>query len=348
MHRATFLVVGLIFAITAEDICTKSDPDSSCSQLGKYTPEEHRELADKFNQDGFVILRNHFDKEIISQWYDNFLPLLTSHISYLNNTNTVPNRGKNRFYVTLPFKAPFNNPAIYEDYDIMSILPLIIGDNFVMCQLATDTPLFGSVYQDIHRDCKSLFPELIEFEDDRQSFVNIPSFQLALNFPLVNITVSKDNGPFEGIRGTHRMSIKRGMDLFEDEKNKEYTLERLYMNVGDVMIRDVRGLHRGTPNNYNPNGIRLKSNDDVTFTDCDELLTSGIVEDSARPMVVIGYSREWLNRNEVNIQIEKNDRETLSKLGKSMLRYNPIVEKIKLEETYNVFAFQDNGTSQDV
>ena len=315
---------------------------------GKYTPEEHRELADKFNQDGFVILRNHFDKKLLSQWYENFLPLLTSHVSYLNDTKTVPNRGKNRFYVTLPFKEPFSDPAIYEDHDIMSILPSIIGDNFVMCQLATDTPLFGSIYQDIHRDCKSLFPELIEFEDDTQSFVNIPSFQLAVNFPLVDVTVEKDNGPFEVIPGTHRMSIARGMDLLDDKNNDKHKLEAVHMNVGDVMIRDVRGLHRGTPNNHNPRGTELKSDSDETFTDCQEILTSGIIEDSGRPMVVIGYSREWLHRNEVNVQIEKKDFNGLSKFAQNMLRFNPIVDKITLEETYNVFAYQDDGSTQDV
>ena len=57
----------------------------------------------------------------------------------------------------------------------------------------------------------------------------------------------------------------------------EARLEPVLMQLGDVMIRDVRGLHRGTPNRAG----------------------------TSRPMVVIGYSRRWLFRPEVSIQIPK-------------------------------------------
>ena len=44
---------------------------------------------------------------------------------------------------------------------------------------------------------------------------------------------------------------------------------------GNVMIRDVRHIHRGTPN----------------------------LSETPRPMVVVGYSRRWLFRPEVNIRV---------------------------------------------
>src|SRR6218665_492614 len=68
------------------------------------------------------------------------------------------------------------------------------GREPVLCQLATDTPLKGSDYQIWHSDTPPLFPEL----DDNDT----PSFQLAVNFPLCDVT--DDNGPFETTFGTHR------------------------------------------------------------------------------------------------------------------------------------------------
>lgn len=80
------------------------------------------------------------------------------------------------------------------------------------------------------------------------------------------------------------------------------------------MVRDVRGLHRGTPN-------------------CTK---------EPRPMVVIGYSRKWLNRPEVSIQVPKAELEKLSPRARNMLRLNPVVESIPdgpLTETYKSFAY---------
>src|SRR5436190_1380396 len=58
----------------------------------------------------------------------------------------------------------------------------------------------------------------------------------------------------------------------------EIPLEPVLMRRGDVMIRDVRHVHRGTPNPW----------------------------PIPRPMVVIGYSRRWLFRPEVQIRVPRD------------------------------------------
>ena len=70
--------------------------------------------------------------------------------------------------------------------------------------------------------------------------------------------------------------------------NSSVSLKTLYIRYG-ILIRDVRGLHRGTPN----------------------------VADIPRPMVVVGYSRKWLRRPEVGINIPQT--------AKRLLRYESIV-----------------------
>ena len=38
------------------------------------------------------------------------------------------------------------DPVIYEDPDILAIVQHLVGEDPVMCQLATDTPVRGSEY----------------------------------------------------------------------------------------------------------------------------------------------------------------------------------------------------------
>ncbi len=248
---------------------------------GRYSEAEIAAFADRFDADGFVVLPGHFDTERLRGWRTAFQPLLDAHLAREGDKQ---NRGSHRHYVTLPFAAPFNDPAIFEDADILAIVERVAGKNPVMCQLATDTPLRGSDYQPIHRDTPPLFPE-IGFEP--------PSYQLAVNFPLIDVT--PEHGPVEIARGTHRLPRADGEAMLA---RGDVRLEPHPMRLGDVMIRDVRGLHRGTPNRT----------------------------DEPRPMVVIGYSRNWLYRPEVSITVPRAEYEALSERAKALLRTNPIVD----------------------
>jgi ectoine hydroxylase-related dioxygenase (phytanoyl-CoA dioxygenase family) len=98
-------------------------------------------------------------------------------------------------------------------------------------------------------------------------------------------------------------------------ENGEAPLEPLPMQRGDVLIRDVRHIHRGTPN----------------YTD------------TPRPMVVIGYSRRWLHRPEVEIRVPRQVLNGLPERAQRWLRFNPVFdsldEALNEEETYRVFAY---------
>src|SRR5687768_13028701 len=226
----------------------------------RYDSTQIKQFADAVITDGFCVLPRHFSAEKLEHWRQSFLPLLERHVE---REGHLENRGPARYYVTLPFTQPFADPSIYENDDVLAIVEQLVGTDAVMCQLASDTPLLGSTTQDIHRDALPLFPETGQ---------ETPPFQLAVNFPLVEVTM--ESGPMEVMRGTHMMSKEEGLRRLE---RGEVTLEPITMKLGDVMIRDVRGLHRGTPNHT----------------------------DEPRPMIVIGYSRRWLFRPEVSIQIPR-------------------------------------------
>ncbi|MEW5857842.1 MAG: phytanoyl-CoA dioxygenase family protein [Cyanobacteriota bacterium] len=263
----------------------------------RYNHQQIESFAQAVLNDGYCVLPNHFSPVTLNSWREAFTPLLEDHIA---REGKLRNRGSARYYVTLPFTAPFADPSIYEDDDLLALVELLVGKDAVMCQLATDTPLLGSEYQDVHRDAPPLFPE---------TGTETPPFQLAINFPLVDITL--ENGPMEITRGTHMISKEEGLRRME---SGELKLEPVTMQLGDVMIRDVRGLHRGTPN----------------YTE------------TPRPMVVIGYSRRWMFRPEVSINIPRAALDTLSERARHLLRFNPIVESLDEKpevEVYQAFAY---------
>ena len=268
----------------------KNSPTMSQEEIRFYTQQVLR--------DGYCVLKGAFDPERLREWNRVFQPLLDA---YLESGGSELNRGAARYYVTLPFAEPFADPAIFENEAILAILEGLVGEDFVMCQLATDTPLRGSDYQTTHRDAPPLFPET-----GRET----PPFQLAVNFPLVDVYL--ENGPIEIAAGTHMMPKAEAMQLLGEGALK---LEPILMQLGDVMIRDVRGLHRGTPNRT----------------------------DIPRPMVVIGYSRRWLHRPEVEIEIPEATYQGLSQRAQQMLRYNPVVDTIvphqPKRESYDTFAY---------
>jgi Phytanoyl-CoA dioxygenase (PhyH) len=264
--------------------------------MGRYSPSEIDSFARRVLGDGFCVLPEHFPREKMEAWGAAFAPLLERHVE---REGRLQNRGPARYYVTLPFVEPFADPEVFEDEDVLALVRALVGEDAQLHQLATDTPLKGSVYQDVHRDAPPLFPET-----GRET----PPFQLAVNFPLVDVT--PERGPFEVTKGTHMLSKEEGARLIE---SGEVKLEPLLMRAGDVLVRDVRGLHRGTPNRT----------------------------DTPRPMVVLGYSRRWLFRPEVSIRIPRATYERLSERARFLLRFNPVVDSLDDEgtEVYQSFAY---------
>ncbi|MEX3791005.1 phytanoyl-CoA dioxygenase family protein [Paraburkholderia sp. BR14374] len=263
--------------------------------MGRFSTEQLDDCAATFERDGIVVLRQHFPKATLLAWRDAFAPLLQQQIA----ARATAVRGENRHYVTLPFTGVFADQSIFCDPDVLGIVERVAGDDPVMCQLATDTPLNGSTYQEIHRDTPALFDGEAE----------TPSFQLAVNFPLCEVTL--ENGPFETTLGTHRM---RSDDALNAWRDGHLPLHAITMELGDVMIRDVRALHRGTPNRT----------------------------DLPRPMVVIGYSRNWYFRPEVHIDVPEAVYAQLTSRAKRLLRHMPRVselDKAGAPEQYRKFAY---------
>ena len=268
------------------------------AQSATFTDAEADAHADEVRATSLTLLRGAIPVETIDRWNEAFQPLLKPTIAAEGDD---PNRGAGRYYTTLPFHDLWADPQVIDNDAIMSVVERLVGADGVLCQLAADTPVKGSQYQDLHRDTRLLFPE---------TGAETPAYQLAVNFPLVDVT--PDNGPMEYAPGTHMMSKADGLASVE---SGAIPLVQSLMNRGDVMIRDVRHIHRGTPN------------PSVT----------------PRPMVVVGYSRRWLYRPEVGIRVPKPTLERLPERARRWLRFNPVFDTVEEAtaggESYRVFAY---------
>ena len=266
--------------------------------------KEAKEYAAEVKQDGYTILRDFIPIDVINNMAESFQPLLDKRIQ-----SSPPDRGPGRYYITVPFIEPFANETIFGHPILISILEDIVGKDFVMCQLASDTPVNGSQYQTIHRDAEGLF------FDHSGDYAETPAYQLAVNFPLCDIETA-DIGPLEISKNTHLLNSHEQDELISAEAVK---LDALMMKKGDVLIRDVRCLHRGTPN-----------------------LTT-----QPRPMMVIGYSRKWLRRPEVGLDIPQSIYDSLNEKSRFMVRFERVVPDDDKCLQYNGMERYDARTLRD-
>jgi hypothetical protein len=267
---------------------------------GRYPQRQIDRFLQELHTDGFCILKAHFSPSLVENWRNAFSDILEERI----RNGMASARGPNRYYISLPFTRPFADATVYEDPDILAVLDAAAQGEIVMPELATDTPLSGSDYQVVHRDHKLRSPDLSDLD------ASVP-FQFAVNFPLVDVT--PDNGPFEIVRGTH---IWSDAECSKRIKAGDLVLEPLLMNAGDVMIRDVRGLHRGTPNRT----------------------------DTPRPMVVVGYNRIEHRRPQLRIFVPRDEKARLSPRAARLLQLNPVVDSQADAhpcETYSNLYFLD-------
>ena len=200
--------------------------------IGKpaFTATDLDRLVEELNRDGICVIRGLFDRRLVEEWAQAFDSLFRER---QNRPGGLAPREQARYYLTLPWVAPFANTDVFANPVILGVLNRVFPQEYVMVQLGVDVPLQGSNYQEIHRDYRPLFSDQVV----------TPLYALAVNFPLVEVTA--ENGPFQMARGTHILPRDEGLLKIAAG---EIPMESFHMMPGDVMIRTPLALHRGSPN----------------------------------------------------------------------------------------------------
>ena len=178
------------------------------------------------------MLRGHLSGPLIDQCRDGFRP----HWEAFLQQNPEFNRGAHRYFLPMPFEEPWFPARLFADPEILKIVRSVMDDRVVADQWGCDVPLFGSEHQRAHVDyARPLFggaPDLM-----------LPPFALVVSFGLRPIGL--DDGPIEIAEGTHLWARSRAEEAIDAGK---VDLGPVLLAPGDVLIRNPRALHRGTPN----------------------------------------------------------------------------------------------------
>jgi Phytanoyl-CoA dioxygenase (PhyH) len=186
----------------------------------------------EFRDEGFCVLRGHLPYRVVNTCRDGFWPSLLAYLQ----CGHAPNRGPNRHFLPMPFERPCFAAELFFDLDILRIVRGLMDDRIVADQWGCDVPVRGSEYQAPHVDYKRpLFPERPDFE--------LPPYAIVVSFGLVPI--AREHGPIEIAPCTHRMRRENALQAVE---GGDIGMQAIPLDLGDVLIRHPRALHRGTPN----------------------------------------------------------------------------------------------------
>jgi hypothetical protein len=263
--------------------------------MQKLKPETLEVAVEQVKVNGYILFEKVIPEDIIEEIRSSFNPLFDEYISRKGY-----NTGTNRAQMHLPFKEPFNHEQIIANPIAMSVIDKILGEDNKCVYFASDTPMPGSDYQNVHCDNMPLFPDLS---------VALPPYSLVFNVPLVDTT--EENGPLEiWPGGSHLNADRANHDTLDGSVNPHLHIvraaenmlsEKVIMSAGSIVIRDIRMWHRGTPNRSN----------------------------TRRTNIALIYNRSWLgNSNQIQIPKERYDR--LSDTAKRVLRYERIGEPVKM------------------
>lgn len=191
--------------------------------------DEIAQLASQIQVDGFAVLKAMLPADAVAGMRARFELLLAEKAAHDR-----ANRGARRFQMYLPWEAPFADPLLYEHPVVLAVMEAVLGPDPALAYFASDTPLPGADYQQVHSDTQLLFPE---------TTLSLPAYGLVLNVPLVDCT--EENGSLEfWPGGTHLMPGAHSLqDLAPLMQSR-----RANLRAGSLLIRDLRMWHRGTPN----------------------------------------------------------------------------------------------------
>jgi hypothetical protein len=144
------------------------------------------------------------------------------------------NHDRNRWNMLLESDSAVLKSQFFADKSIFDLLQQIFNTDFVVVFLSSDIAGPGSSFQTIHQDGND--------------------FAVALNVPLVDS--SAKNGATEIWPGTHIFkpdgSFSRESNNLSDEEIIDIAEKKasrlLDLQIGDATLRDLRLIHRGTPN----------------------------------------------------------------------------------------------------
>jgi ectoine hydroxylase-related dioxygenase (phytanoyl-CoA dioxygenase family) len=193
-----------------------------------------------FKQHGYYHGKAALSLDLVETFKSEFDPIFAEKQKRFYARFTEPgmygaNHDINRWNLLLPSESSMLRSAFFAQEELFNTLKSVFHGDFSLVFFSSDISSPGSTFQTIHQDGND--------------------FAVALNVPLVDS--NEVNGATQIYPDTHRISsdseFTNESNEFTDEQiiSRANALNPLTLNVkrGDYTLRDLRLIHRGTPNN---------------------------------------------------------------------------------------------------
>lgn len=184
-----------------------------------------------FRQYGVLAIQNAFDPQAIQACNTHFIEHYGSHFSDRPQADALK-IGNKRYQISITLEGPFNNPEVYANPFILTLMEQLLGDNFALGCTVCATSLPGARNQHLHKDHEALF-----VRDADNKSVTLPSFGITTMVPLVDL---------DRQIGTTR--VKKGSHLLERDASRELPDQLPLVPVGSCFLMDMRLSHQGLAN----------------------------------------------------------------------------------------------------
>ena len=253
----------------------------------------------EFRINGYAVLEDMIPHEVIDRIAGALMPMLESvraretELSKVERGDLESGLGKqqlkNRYTMTVPWRSPFTDPAVFEHPVILEFLDRYWGhDDYLVCCHHSNNPYPGAETQSWHRDT-ALVRDI-----PHTALEAVPA--VGVKFPLVDTSV--ENGSIEVLPCTQYLVDADLESRYDDIlcRGDFGHSVRLNLKKGSMWIQDVRTLHRGTPN----------------------------TSSAPRPEIVVCYCQPWYSIRQ-QVRISAADYAALSDRGKKLMaRWSPL------------------------
>jgi ectoine hydroxylase-related dioxygenase (phytanoyl-CoA dioxygenase family) len=206
-------------------------------------------INNEFKKQGYYHGKNKFAPDVIHQFkneFDVFFKEKRDRFKnrFTNKSDYSANHDINRWNMLIPSNSFMLSSSFYATDEIFNTLKEIFDGDFSLVFFSSDISSPGSAFQTIHQDGND--------------------FSIALNVPLIDS--NEINGATHVFPYTHLEDGQKfscNSNNFSDteiiERVKNLSPLSLNVNVGDYTLRDLRLIHRGTPNKTNEHRPYLSS-----------------------------------------------------------------------------------------
>lgn len=183
-----------------------------------------------FEIQGFLKINSLFPLPLIDALADSLSRQMKDEY-HLKNGARIHN---NRFILPLALQGPFNDPLLYANPRLLSLMRTLLGPSCILGSLGAVVAFPGATDQHIHADYEPLFKEEPLLRGA------LPPYAITVAVPLVDIDVI--NGPTKIWPGSHRMP-------HADRSHANAFPKHLLMGrKGSCYFWDYRTLHAGGSN----------------------------------------------------------------------------------------------------